>query len=146
MNGRDSAENERQLCLRERRRSLHEADVAYRSVPADGDVEQRRPDATGKDSSLQRAAARVPYIEYQLVDQRLGRQARCGKKKLLVRVLVGVDSREDRWASFIESYRWTGAHCDGGQDVGSLVRQNAGAETESKISPVVVPWRGRIDG
>src|SRR6266550_1250365 len=83
-------------------------------------------------------------VEDHFVDKRLCRQARRRKNELLRWVVVGVDSRVDRWAAFVEGDVGVSAQRDGSEDVRGLVRQDARAEAEGKPSPVIVRRRGSI--
>ena len=134
----DSAEDERELSFRQRRGAGHERDVAHGTIAPDGDVEQRRGDSTGKNSSLHRSAARMGDVEDRLVDRRLGGEAGGRENELLVRVLPAVDSRKNRRATAVEADVRMESHRDGAQDVRAFVRHDAGAETEGESPPVIV--------
>lgn len=137
-----SAENQGDLRLRHVRHPRHEADVAHRAVTADGDVEERRSDSAGENAALDRAAARVWYVENQLVDQRLSGETGGREDELLVRVFLAVDAGVDGGPPVIEAKRRMESHRERAQDVRALVREEADPETEGKFGPIAVGLTG----
>ena len=140
---RDAPEYQRYLCLRQRRCSCHVGDVAHRSIAAERDVEESGTDSASENPALERASARVRNIENRLIQQRLGREPRRGKEKLLLRVKPAVYSGIDRWPAVVEPEVRVSPHRIRHQHVGGLMGEDAARESERKKAPVVVRMSGR---
>src|SRR5256714_11485196 len=85
-------------------------------------------------------------VEDCFVNDGLRHQARRGENELLVRIAAAVDSRKNRRTASIEADVGMKSHQQRAGDVRTLVRKNAGAESDGESSPISVVRRSRFRG
>ena len=113
------------LRLRQRMRARDEVDVAYRALPADGQIEERRADPATEEAALERAAATRAGCRGSPRRAMFARSARPRRTETACEARYGIDPREDGRPKLVESERRMSADGHRRSDVSGLVEKNA---------------------